>query len=36
VDEVSLVRFAKVALELAKAGLIDCRSKFSKRTFSQP
>ena len=34
--EVDLVRFAKVALELAKAGLPDYRSKFSKRTFTQP
>jgi len=32
--DVGLVRFAKVALELAKAGLPDYRSKFSKRTFT--
>jgi hypothetical protein len=32
--EVGLVRFAKVAPELAKARLPDYRSKFSKRTFT--
>jgi hypothetical protein len=34
--EVGLVRFAKAALDLAKAGLPDYRSKFSKRAFTQP
>jgi hypothetical protein len=34
--EVGLVRFARVALEVAKAVLPDYRTKFSKRTFTQP
>jgi hypothetical protein len=34
--EVVVVRFAKLALELAEAGLPDYRSKVSKRTFTQP
>jgi len=34
--EVGLVRFARVALEVAEAVLPDYRTKFSKRTFTQP
>ena len=34
--EVGLVRFARVALEVAEAVLSDYRTKFSKRTFTQP
>lgn len=34
--EVGLVRFARIALEIAEAGLPDYRSKFSKHTFTQP
>ncbi len=34
--EVGLVRFARVALEVAEAVLPDYRTKSSKRTFTQP
>jgi Transposase domain (DUF772) len=34
--EVGLLRFARVALEVAEAVLPDYRTKFSKRTFTQP
>ena len=34
--EVGLVRFAKVAMEIAEAILPAYRSKFSKHTFTQP
>jgi hypothetical protein len=34
--EVGLVRFAKVAIEIAEAILPAYRSKFSKHTFTQP
>jgi IS5 family transposase len=34
--EVGLVRFARVALEVAEGVLPDYRTKFSKRTFTQP
>jgi len=34
--EVGLLRFARVALEIAEAGLPDYRTKVSKRTFTQP
>jgi hypothetical protein len=34
--EVGLLRFARVALEVAQAVLPDYRTKFSKRTFTQP
>lgn len=34
--EVGLVRFARIALEIAEAVLPDYRSKFSKHTFTQP
>lgn len=34
--EVGLVRFARVALEVAEAVLPNYRTKFSKRTFTQP
>ena len=34
--EVGLVRFARVALEIAEAVLPDYRTKFSKHTFTQP
>jgi Transposase DDE domain/Transposase domain (DUF772) len=34
--EIGLVRFARIALEIAKAVLPDYRSKFSKHTFTQP
>ena len=34
--EVGLVRFARVALEVAEAVLPDYRTKFSKHTFTQP
>ena len=34
--EVGLVRFASVALKIAEAVLPDYRTKFSKRTFTQP
>jgi hypothetical protein len=34
--EVGLLRFARVALEVAQALLPDYRTKFSKRTFTQP
>jgi len=35
-SEVGLVRFAKMALEVAEAVLPDYRSKFSKHVFTQP
>ena len=35
-EEVGLVRFASVALEVAEAVLPDYRTKFSKRVFTQP
>jgi hypothetical protein len=35
-EEIGLVRFARVALEVAETVLPDYRSKFSKRTFTQP
>ena len=35
-EEVSLVRFARVAMEIAEAILPTYRSKFSKHTFTQP
>ncbi len=34
--EVGLVRFARVALEVAEAVLPNYRTKFSKHTFTQP
>jgi len=34
--EIGLVRFARVALEVAEVVLPDYRTKFSKRTFTQP
>ena len=34
--EIGLVRFARVALEVAEAVLPDYRTKFSKHTFTQP
>ena len=34
--EVGLVRFARVALEVAEAVAPDYRTKFSKHTFTQP
>jgi hypothetical protein len=34
--EVGLLRFARVALEVAEAVLPDYRTKFSKHTFTQP
>lgn len=34
--EVGLVRFARIALEIAEAALPDYRTKFSKHTFTQP
>ncbi len=34
--EVGLVRFAGVALGVAEGVLPDCRTEFSKRTFTQP
>jgi hypothetical protein len=34
--EAGLVRFARVALEAGEAVLPDYRTKFSKRTFTQP
>jgi hypothetical protein len=34
--EVGLLSFARVALEVAQAVLPDSRTKFSKRTFTQP
>lgn len=36
IAEVGLVRFARVALEVAEAVLPDYRTKFSKHTFTQP
>ncbi len=36
ISEVGLVRFARVALEVGEAVLPYYRSKFSKRTFTQP
>lgn len=35
-EEVGLVRFAGVALEVAEAVLPDYRTKFSKHIFTQP
>jgi hypothetical protein len=35
-EEVGLVRFARVAMEIAEAILPTYRSKFSKHTFTQP
>jgi hypothetical protein len=34
--EVGLLRFVRVALEVAEAVLPDYRTKFSKHTFTQP
>ena len=34
--KVGLVRFARLAIEIAEAVLPSYRSKFSKRTFTQP
>jgi hypothetical protein len=36
VAEVGLLKFARVALEVARSVLPACRSRFSKRQFNQP